>query len=70
MTNDIRPAYNGTDTEVVDSLTPATDIPAGRLAAVADWHSQSSKRARRHSAIASKLREVARMIANDNRVQP
>jgi hypothetical protein len=70
MTQELRQPYNGTGTEVVDGLTANTDIPASRLTAVADWHSQPSKRARRHSSIAFVLREVVKLIANDNRVQP
>lgn len=70
MTQELRQPYAGTGTEVVDGLTFNTDIPASRLIAVADWHSQPSKRDRRHGAIAFVLREVAKQIANDNRVQP
>jgi hypothetical protein len=70
MTQELRQPYAGTGTEIVDGLTANTDIPASRLTAVADWHSQPSRRARRHAAVASKLREVANLIANDNRVQP
>lgn len=68
MTQELRQPYNGTGTEVVDSLTANTNIPASRLTAVADWH--ANKHPRRHMLIAIKLREVAKQIANDNRVQP